>query len=376
MKKQFSAAAFLSLCLAAGLYAQESGAPEADPKWNHASYRPAVAKYNESVEAAVNVLVDRMKIAGIGFRRPDRDSFLEELQNAILALSSVLKEYDAAAAGFEKPRNTPEEVAQATLKQTVALLKTLNYSIGGKILQAVNYCRPHDVAKRAHAVKTIVLELNVDGHPWTERLNRFDERYGRFVKAVAEMVQNDVKDLMGTEILTYSGLDKPYCDEDMRLTAYSANQLTILDNFLHRIRDDVLKELRNDLEYLRDIAKEGDDAWRKGLDLFEGKEGRTMITSDFELVKKLHSAFAGLLTELHDSIDDAVKYIDKAEDRSTVAGKLRSCTGFAPNKSVTEKAASGGEPHYRERVEDALAYLKGFYLRQVSQKLNILRIWR
>lgn len=198
---------------------------------------------------------------------------------------------------------------------------------------------------------------------FSDEFAKFDAAFGDWMKSVDEIRRNRVDDVVGTELMMATKLDR-YANDDCRKLPYLDSDSRIVDKLLLPLREEERKAFTDGCSVLAEQLDKLSAALKADRAAFE-LMALDIHPKDRPDFLNLFAEMSNFIEETKRLVEDSRKMIAAAADPSTEVGRLRSNTGFSPNRAFecAGPTQSNGCPGYSRRIRVALEDCKNAYLK-------------
>lgn len=332
-----------------------------------------LSEYRElwsSLKQAV-VLVDKAAKEKV-FQRAEADETMQTFFAFIV--KPLVKNVKRAESPPEKlTGNDSKDKGLKTLDSLTLMLRHIDQNTRRKVSSLVDWSVTTKLPQRYTNWERIIERFNAWKH--TKTFEQFDKSFGEFMRLVEKMERDKDGGVTGTELLASSGLDK-FADSQCHKEAFFDRDLRTIDNYLYTIRNEAYQAHKENLEQFVKYYNEAVTAINGDWEYFKD-HGLGLPPVPRAQIEMLLRNYAALLNHANEYIPQCRELFKKVEDTSSETGKLRTNTGFSPNKAFLASGATqaNGCPGYTRRVRVALVDCKSAYLKAL-ERLNKTAQWK
>lgn len=205
---------------------------------------------------------------------------------------------------------------------------------------------------------------------------KFDAVFGEWMADVETIRKNRVDDVLGTELMMKTKLDR-YANGDCRPLGYLDGDARVVDKMLAVLREDERARFEDTVAQLSSRLAKLKERSQAAFAMWTGGFCSDVQPSDRNGYDDIFTGLNLFCAELEKALADAKKMLEKTADKSGEVGKLRSNTGFSPNGAFECAGAtqSNGCPGYARRIRVALEDCKNAYLKAYRQNKGAAAKW-
>ena len=290
--------------------------------------------------------------------RADKEARLQELLEAMAAFRAV-----------ENVLKFPTELNQQATKEARARINALiraskiiaRASASGDEtpIKLVETLLVFKLAQRRYEWQT-AMEV-IENFKMIDKFTKIDESYSNFKKTCDNILRHptDWARFSPHWLLTSSGLND-FVFQNGGLRPELDAELIVLDKYLDLISANKQKALADQVREIKERSSKALWWLNKEHDAY-GELALSMLPEDRKLLEEFFKSWVSFLDEVDKCVKDFEESFAMADDKSSVVGKIRYCTGFSPNKAFDGGSVGNCCPKYRNRVRRIINECKGMY---------------